>query len=224
MKHTLSALALTFALSTPAIAIESQLYKASYYELPRSVEVVNQLEYKYINSYNNEKARTHSQWWMCGAAAFATALNVLNTEASNDVEQLEWFHTKLLKYPRYKSYLDNPHREAYGDDLEKVINSIDGNSAEKKTTKIRDTIKEYLHTSLVSSDTQQIVALTKKSGWGHFVVVHEIKYDPSGANGGYVKFADPYGGYSSVTMGYTQFLNGMRDAGTQGRYSFWLIK
>lgn len=205
--------------------VKPEHYKVSYSELPRYSEVVDQREYVNLNSYQAERASTSDKWWMCGAAAFSTAINVLRSTTSKDVEQLEYFHTELSKYPRYASKTKNPHREAYGDDLADIINNRDDYTAGKITTTSRSRAKSNLHEQLSSSKKQQLIVLTQSTnGWGHFVVLHEIYYDQKAKGGGYVKFADPLGGYSSKTMTYTKFLDGMRDAGTSGRYSFWVMR
>lgn len=203
------------------MASAGTLYRVSNAELPRSAEVVNQNQYKHIPQY--PESGTNSRWWLCGHAAFATAMNVLRSSNADDAKQLEYFHVKLLNYSRYADKVNNPHREAWGDDLERIVDARSDFSATKHTTTSRDTAKQKLKDAITSSTKQQIVVLTRQHGWGHFVVLHELYSDPGGSGGGYVKYADPLGGYASRQMGYTEFLNGMRDEGTSGRYSFWTI-
>ncbi|NQZ11262.1 MAG: hypothetical protein HRT35_29265 [Algicola sp.] len=198
------------------------LHQVSNAELPRAVEVVDQNQYPSMPSYS--AAGTTNQWYLCGHGAFASAFNILRGTAADDAAQLEWFHQKLLQKPLYTESDNLTHYEASGDELAAIVNTRNDFTAAKTSQIDRDKIKQKLHDALDSSATQQVIALTKKQGWGHFVVVHEIYYNPGGVNGGHVKFADPWGGVSSNTMGYTNFLNGMRDEGTPGRYSFWTIK
>jgi hypothetical protein len=206
--------------STQSIA--GTLYKVSKNELPYANEVVNQKKFKEMPSY--PEPGSSPSWWLCGHAAFATAINVLRTTPANHASQLEWFHTQLLNQGTwYRDKVKNPHRMAYGDDIAAIMNKNSTFSAKKETTTERGIIKDKLIKALTSPKKQQVVALTKLHGWGHFVVVHEIYSDPSGAGGGYVKFADPYGGIASSRVGYTEFLNGMDSAGTKGRHSFWIV-
>jgi len=197
------------------------LYKVSTPELPRQVEVVNQQKYKDIPSY--PEAGTSSKWWMCGHAAFSTAINVLRSSNADHVAQLDYFHKKLLAIPRYADKANNSHRESWGDDLQKVVNSRSDFSARKVTTRNRDDAKNKLQNELTNSAKQQLVVLTQNHGWGHFVVLHEIAKDLTVSGGGVAKFADPYTGSASSQMTYTALLDGMRDAGTKDRYSFWVI-
>lgn len=201
-------------------SVAGTTYKVDTHELPYSSEVVDQYQYVNMPSYQSQPAGT--RWWMCGHAAFATAMNVLRNKPADDANQLEWFHTQLLSYDSYK--YNNPSMLASGDHLAEVVsNRNDGFSVRKETNYNRETIKSRLHNALTSSNTQQIIALTQHNSIGHFVVVHEIYYDPNRSDGGQVKYADPLNGRASRSMGYTQFLNGMRDAGTSGLYSFWVM-
>ena len=216
----------TLAFSASTLA--GTQYRVDYHELPARNEVVDQNYYTHMQSYTG-----NTPWWMCAHAAFATAFNVLRTTPANHADQLEWFHLELMKYPRY-STATNVHREAWGDDIHSIIKKRSDFDSKKVTSTSRTFIKNALHNALVSNTDQQIVALTQHrdgngNAWGHFVVVHEVYYDPTGPGGGYVKYADPIGGISSKKVGYTDFLNGMRDAGGDGnedspkRYSFWKI-
>ncbi|GMM84357.1 hypothetical protein [Pseudoalteromonas sp. MTN2-4] len=195
-------------------------YKVDNHELPYSYEVVNQLKYRDMPSYPGKDGNVN--WWLCGHAAFATAMNVLRNKYADHANQLEWFHTELSKNFNYDNTVNNPRREASGDQLQSIVNArTDGFNVSKITTTTRSSIERSLKNSLTSSTTQQLIALTKFNGYGHFVVVHEIYYDQNRSDKGYVKYADPYGGYASRTMSYTKFFDGMRDAGTVGRYSYW---
>lgn len=214
------------AFSAPSLA-KGTLHKVSAAETPRSTEIVSQQVYASLPSYKQIYGlKGRVKWRMCGQAAFATAINVLNNKPASPVSQLQYFDEKLSALPgsNYTSTVTNPYREANGENLAAVINKRMDYIAEKYTNKSREQAKSDLIGQINSRSVQQIVALTQLNGtWGHFVVVYEIYSDPTGPGGGYVKYADPWTGKVGK-MGYTTFLDGMRDAGTSGRYSFWTVR
>ena len=218
------------ALCSSALLLSSQAYAGTKYqvshsELPRASEVVDQTRYKEMLSYKSEGAS--GSWWLCGHAAFATAMNILRTQNANAPNQLEYFHVKLKnRNSSYASPKTSPYRQASGDDLKAIVDTRGDFKVKKITNLSRDKAKKDLIAELLDNNEQQVVVLTKRHGFGHFVVLHEIYSDTTtpDSGGGYVRFADPYKAVASAKMGYTDFLNGMRDAGTSGQYSFWVIE
>lgn len=205
--------------------LRSGLYEAPYSEQPTEYQVVNQRLVKDTWSYKNSKA---SGWYFCGHAAFASAFNILrddNPGKDKMVSQLEWFHTKLKQYQ--PGYTNSRHKQASGDYLLKVVNKEKSNEfwSSKRTTTTRDNIKKSLHKSIRTSNQFPVVLSQAKVGskwYGHFYVVYKVDYQPGISGGGTVYFADPLYGRLG-TMGYTTFLNKMRDGGTKGRYSLWIV-
>lgn len=193
------------------------LYTASQNEIPYASEIVNQNSVKGVSSYTKS-------WYFCGQAAWATVFNVLRSDQSaNHVAQLEWFHNQLMTYPSYKN---DANKQANGDYLLSITNQRDDFVVSKKTTMSRDTAKVFLHEALISTSKQLPVVLSSKTIGGnvysHFYVVYKIDYQPTQPGGGIVFYADPYTGKPG-SMSYTQFLDGMKSAGTLGRYSIWVI-
>lgn len=194
--------------------LEKKVYSVSSNEIPHYKEIVNQNLVKKIPSYRGG-------WYFCAQASWATAFNILRgTRNANKVNQLNYFHQKLLRYSQYRN--NNPHMEGNGDLLTKITNSRKDFKSIKKTTTNRTSIKKELNKALVSSKIQipivlsQIVINGKK--YGHFYVVYKVDRIKER-----VYYADPYRGRIG-SMSYTNFLNSMRDAGTKGRYSFWIIR
>lgn len=193
-----------------------------------SAQVVSQQLVKQTPSYIAANAKG---WYFCGQAAFATAFNFLREESPDNnkkITQLEYLHQRLLV--RQKDYSNdkvNPNREASGDALNTIVNKDKSDEfvSTKYSSLNREDIKASLHKVLGLPRTH-IVALARKwvenRYFDHFYIVYEITYDPTGKNGGSVKLADPH--YGTLTsQGYTQFLDSMRDRGTEQRYSFWAI-
>jgi len=213
--NLMSKLVLTISL-TSIVSLADTTYQVDYQEMPRYTEVVNQLEYVNMPSYDGV-----NKWWLCGHAAFSTAINVLRTTDAKDVDQLEWFHKQLTGYEEYKNDI---HKQAKGDFLAQIMNNRDDYIAIKESQMDRSKIKTKLQNELKNDKRQQLVVLTQYKGWGHFVVLYKIHTKENDEQGGIVQYADPYGGHSSKTMGYKDFLNGMKNAGTKDRYSFWIIR
>lgn len=223
---TTSLCALSLLLNTySSTSFAGTSYKVDNHELPYRYEVVNQLKYRDMPSYP-ERDGSNVSWWLCGHAAFASAMNILRNKVADHANQLEWFHTELKRTSSsYRDLVNNPHRLASGDDIARIINSRkDGFSVFKKYTSSRSVAESSLKEAITNNKTQQIIVLTKSHGFGHFVVVHEIYHDKSRSDLGYVKFVDPKGGVASASMSYKDFFNGMRDAGTQNNYSFWVMR
>lgn len=194
--------------------LEKKVYSVSHNEIPHYKEIVNQHLVKRIPSYRGG-------WYFCAQASWATAFNVLRgTRNANKVNQLNYFHQKLLKYPQYR--YNNPHMEGNGDLLTKITNSRADFKSIKVTTTNRTTIKKKLNEALVSKKTQIPIVLSQITihgrKYGHFYVVYKVDRIRER-----VYYADPYTGRIG-SMSYTKFLNSMRDAGTKGRYSFWIIR
>jgi len=219
MKKTLL---LTSLLTTFCINAKGVSYKADLNEIPYASEVVNQLNYKSMASY--PEPGTSSNWYLCGHAAFSTAINVLRSTPADDANQMDWFHNQLLSYPSYANKITNSHRESSGDHLSAIINKRDDFTAEKRSSTSRSVIIDSMQTELTNSKKQQLIALTKSNNWGHFVVVHEIYNDPNSSQLGYVRYADPYGGYASKEMGLKSFIDGMKSAGSTTRHSYWIVR
>ena len=189
-------------------------YSVSYNETPHYKEIVNQHLVKKVKGYQKG-------WYFCGQSAWATAFNILRSDRNaNKVKQLEYFHKKLSKYA---SYANSYRKEADGNLLAKITNGRSDFKVLHKTTTSRKYAKSYLHEALVSSKHQLPIVLSqlKVNGgtFGHFYVVYKVDY----RDGGKVYYADPSTGRTG-SMIYSNFLNGMKDAGTKGRYSFWIVR
>lgn len=200
--------------------LDNKTYSVSNNEIPHHKEIVNQHVVKNTKSYKELNAKG---WYFCSQAAWASAFNILRTKRdANHAEQLEWFHKKLTAYPTYNK---DSHRQGNGDLLSKITNQRSDFEVTKKTTLSRKNIKKHLHESLVSSNHQLPIIIGQNivngTKYSHFYVVYKVKYNPLGTSTAY--YADPYTGRVS-SMEYSKFLNGMRDGGTNGRYSMWIIK
>lgn len=169
-----------------------------------------------------------NQWWFCGHAAVATAINHLRQKSPTEAEQitqLQWFHDKLIQY-QGSSYTGDPHRQASIDALKSIMANEKGNefTTSKEATWDREIAKNAMAAALSSG--HYVVALGQtNNGIGHFLTVNKIVMkanDPSG-QGGTVYFSDVL--YDAPgQLGFKTFLDRMKAAGTPGQYSFLKIK
>ena len=221
LKPVLISILLTISFNAySANYLENKTYSVTNNEIPHHKEIVSQHSVKNSESYKKTNAKG---WYFCSQAAWASAFNILRTKRdANHAEQLEYFHKKLKAYSAYNK---DPHRQGSGDWLSQITNKRSDFKVTKKTTLTRKTIKEYLHKSLISNNHQLPIVVGQNivngTKYSHFYVVYKVKYNPSGTSTAY--YADPYTGRVG-SMDYSKFLNGMRDGGTNGRYSMWIIK
>ncbi|MGK3968352.1 hypothetical protein WMF38_29745 [Sorangium sp. So ce118] len=203
--------------------LTSGVYQVPVSIWPASSEIVYEFLSSEIPSYTGPES-----WWFCGHAAVATAINHLRNSngppKSGQIAQLEWFHQELVALPQ-PGYSRDPHRQASIDALKDIMVSEKGVEFEtrKVATWSRETAKAEMASALTAGNYVVALGLTG-GGIGHFYTVYKIDYDATdGVHGGHVYYSDVLTD-DFDSMGFKEFLDGMRDAGTVGQYSFLKIR
>jgi len=199
------------------------------YVVPSAIAPANsQIVFEFLsNSIPSYPANIgQNQWWFCGHAAVATAINHLRQTSptkTQQITQLQWFHDKLGVYQ--SGYSSDPHRQASIDALRAIM--VNEKSAEFTTTKVatwdRETAKTQMANALRSGSYVVALSLTD-NGIGHFLTVNKIVMQASASNGqgGTAYFSDVLFDRPGQ-LGFKTFLDRMKNAGTVGQYSFLKI-
>jgi len=220
MRKTLCLLVFT------SLAFGGEIHQVSNNLMPIEAGIVKQSLASQTPSYQDEGG---SGWWWCGHAAVATAINQLRQESVTQAEkivQLDWIHERL-KERETEYQVNNPHREASIDWLNKWMRDEkdDDFICAKYYNTDREKVKQAMFGKLDSN--HYLVALSgitiNGTTYGHFYVVFKIWFEPTHSQGGEAKVIDPYSG-TIKNIGFKTLLDGMKDFGTQGLYSFLYIR
>ncbi|MEM9463574.1 MAG: hypothetical protein AAGF11_56070 [Myxococcota bacterium] len=169
-------------------------------------------------------------WYFCGQSATSTAINFArgnSLSTGSKVTQLTWFHDRL-KAREWHYNNDNPNSAgSYETRIDWLWDLMQDEksgefSTEDHVTGSRDGSKSWMHSQL--DNGAFVVALTEtNAGYGHFVAIYAIDYQPFQNGGGTVYFGDPLTG-TLETRGYTAFLDDMRDASNFSQYNTFSVR